>query len=138
MVSLFSRKPTVEFDTDSVTVRGMMFKETVYYRDFLFAEVRENMKIGGITGGSGYNGLRYLSGRAYNTEFGKYNIAADKRIKQLIVLYHNHGTLLFNTINEDETLMVFMSVKSRVKKRRPVSRKVVTARPKQTDRYELR
>jgi hypothetical protein len=138
MASLFSRKPTVEFGTDSVTVSGMMYREKVYYREFTSVEVRENIK----PAGSGYNGLRYTSGIAHSRDIGRYSVVADKRIKQFVVIRHLRGTLIFNTGSEDETLMAYMTVKSKVKKRKqapqPHKVTVVKPKPKISDIYGFR
>ncbi|MDR3282706.1 MAG: PH domain-containing protein [Candidatus Methanoplasma sp.] len=107
------RKIAFEPDEGGFRVSGPLIRVTVPYASVSSVELRNSISIGVRTWG--YGGVRYAGGNFANKEFGTYKLAVDARNKNFIVVAHSGKTLVFNLGTEDETLMAYNAVKSRLK-----------------------
>jgi hypothetical protein len=101
----------IEFDADRFTLKVPGGRYTVAYADVLAVDMRSDLPRGTAS-------ASYKAGMAVGGDSGASMQYAPigSKIEQKVVVRHRHGTMVFSLGNEDETMIAFMTLKSKAAK----------------------
>ncbi|MDR3283455.1 MAG: hypothetical protein LBS92_07620 [Candidatus Methanoplasma sp.] len=123
----------IEFDADKFTLQVPGGRYTIPYSDVLAVDMRNDLPRG--TASASYRaGVPAGVGIPVSAQYAPIGIKLDQKV----VVRHSRGTIVFSLDSEDETMMAFMTLRSKAARnvrnaraRRPAA---VAARPKSVQR----
>jgi hypothetical protein len=100
-------------DEDGIRLRSAVAPVFIPYGSITRAEARQSIDYG--AGMYSVSGARTVSGRYRNREFGTYSAHVTRKVQQVIVVFHSGGVFAYNLPTEEDTMLSYMSLKSRVR-----------------------